>query len=713
MKAGTVSVNATNFTNCSAQGVLQANNVFVSGGGLQVQASSSLILHNCYIGDCSVRRAFSTFLSSGGGAVGTQNVSSVRISGSSFRDNTDSSLTGTIFLQQLEDGSTMDVRFDQSLVSVGPSSTPALNVSCGSHCSILQQQRISIGFQNSNFSAISKAATQFDSSAIVTLPTNSLAVVSENFTNSSYLNCDFNFTSNVALLADTNDQSLSVFCKPCAKPFQTASASSTLALKDLNEVVKLGQQQCRSLASSSAQQCPFGVGFCSTIINMTVGFWANFVNGSLSKATRCPTNYCGCRNIQGFSESICQLLPPLAPEFQPNVSTNDALCNGNRIGVLCGGCKQGFTQSLDGHSCISNDVCMQNVGWTWAVTIIGYAIYSIYIVVSSLQVDDGLIMCLLFYGQMSLFASVSQSSLSAAATPPSAISAWFARVTQFESITSLRSQTCYGTSMSAYNVTAAQLTGPAIVLVFAIALTLALKRALPLLERHKINIMISTPATLSVVILLLFSSVTAVAFKLFTCAKITDSNNNAIWNVVFIDGTVECYDSKWKGLIAVIVLLCLCPLLFAAALRWKRLPQDVRAAVCSAYSESRFYWGAVTLFFRFVMSIAFATLREFPSSAALVQLFMCVSMLTLLMYQKPYRAASTYHLDVLCYVSLVMQFALEVLVRDSDSLGVIPGADNPFSAVLKAAIEVSLSLRYVQPSSFVLVVLLDTDVILT
>ena len=88
-------------------------------------------------------------------------------------------------------------------------------------------------------------------------------------------------------------------------------------------------------------------------------------------------------------------------------------------------------------------------------------------------------------------------------------------------------------------------------------------------------------------------------------------------------------------------------------------------------------------------------------------------MLTLLTYQKPYRAASTYHLDVLCYVSLVMQFALEVLVRASDSLGVSAGTDNPFFNILNAAIEVSLSLRYVQPSTFVLVVLLDTVAILT
>ena len=320
-------------------------------------------------------------------------------------------------------------------------------------------------------------------------------------------------------------------------------------------------------------------------------------------------------------------------------------------------------------------------------------------------------MCLLFYGKMWLFASVSQSGSSGSGTTRSATSAWFARVTQFESITSLYSQTCYGTSMSAYNVTAAQLTGPAIVLVFAIALTLALKRALPLLERRKINVVVSTPATLSVVILLLFSSVTTVAFKLVTCAKITDSNNNVIWNVVFIDGTVECNDSKWKGLIAVIVLLCPFPLVFAAALRWKRLPHNVRDAVCSAYSESRFYWGAVTLFFRLVMSIVFATIREYPSTAALVQSFLSMAMLPLLTYQKPYRAASTYHLDVLCYVSLAMQFVLEVLVRDSDSLGVSPSTDNPFSGILNAAVGVNAALRYVQPSSTAIVVLLKTSMI--
>jgi len=387
----------------------------------------------------------------------------------------------------------------------------------------------------------------------------------------------------------------------------------------------------------------------------------------------------------------------LAPEFQPSVSTNDALCNSNRSGVLCGGCKPGFTQSLDGYSCIDNEVCMQNVGWTWTVTIIGYVVYSIYIVVSSLQVDDGLVMCVLFYGQMSLFASESQSSSSDTGTHASAVSAWFARVMQFDSITSLYSQTCYGINLSAYDVTAAQLAGPAIVLIFAMALTLVVKRAQPLLKQRKIDVVVSIPATLSVVILLLFSSVTTVIFKLITCAQITGDSKD---DVVFIDGTVKCNDDKRKGLFAVVALLCLFPLVFAAALRWKRLSHNVRTAVCSAYLESRFYWGAVTLVFRLGMSIMFAAIRASPSTAAMVKSFLCVVMLTLLTYQKPYRSAFTYHLDVLCYVSLIMQFVLEILVHESDSLGVSPSPNSPFSHTLQVAVVASFALRYVFPLLF-------------
>jgi hypothetical protein len=444
---------------------------------------------------------------------------------------------------------------------------------------------------------------------------------------------------------------------------------------------------CTATASSISQQCPYGLEFCSTIVNVSVGFWASFgANGRLGNVTRCPPNYCGCRNIPDYNRSSCQLEPPLAPGFQPDVRISDNLCKGNRAGVLCGGCKAGFTQSLDGYSCISNEECEKNVVWTWAVTIIGHIIFSIYIVYSSTQVSDGLMTCLLFYGQMSSFAIVSEPSATSAETSQSSVSSWFARITQFESISSFRSEACLGANMGAYAVTAAQLFGPAIVLIFSLVLTLVLK----LWNNEKFSMLV----TLSVVILLIFSSVATVVFKLITCAKIEIDDTND--DVVFIDGTVKCYDGNRNGLFAVVAFLCLFPFLYAAALRRGWLSQSVQTAVCGAFNkEEGIYWGVVTSIFRLVMSIVFATIQDFPSTAALIQLLLCVAILILMVYLNPYREATTYRFDILCYAVLTIQFGLMVLVSVSQSLGVSTSENNFYFATLKRSAAAITYLRYV------------------
>jgi hypothetical protein len=688
LQAGNVSITSTHFTSCVAQGVPQATNVFVSGGGLHVQASDALFLNNCSISSCSVLGAFSSFVQCGGGAMGTQNVPSVQIFGSNFRDNSDSSATGSIFLQQLKDSSVMDVVFNRSAVFVRPSSTPALNVSCGSSCSGLQQRRITLMFQNSNLSSYSEADStpNFESSAIMSLPKASI-VRSDN----SLLNCNFIVSNNLAILAAFNQHFVTITCAPCVKPYQIALTSTTLNLSSFHNVTKQSQQ-CQSVSSGNAQRCPYGVVVCSTIVSISVGFWATFsADGTLSNATRCPQNYCGCRNIERYNDTTCQLDPPFALGYQSNLSVNYNLCSGNRSGVLCGGCKTGYTQSLDGYSCVSNDVCLRNIVWTWAVTVIGYIIYSIYIVVSSLQTSKtGLIQCMVFYGQMSAFAQL--SAFTQRTTGPAKISAWLPQVLQFESITSLYADTCYATDLGAYAFTVLQLGGPAIVLFCALALTLVLKRARPFLQRRNVNVEISTFATCSYVILLIFASVATVAFKLVTCSKIAIGDSTKA--VVFIDGNVECYSYEWKVFIAVVVLLCMFPFIFAAALRWKWLPVNVQIVVCGAYSELRFYWGAVTLIFRLVMSIVFVCIRSFPSNAALVQSFLCIAILILLVHQKPYRHASTYILDIICHSVLAIQYVILAILTVPESLGIVPSETNLYFDSLNRAALANLYLRY-------------------
>jgi hypothetical protein len=204
------------------------------------------------------------------------------------------------------------------------------------------------------------------------------------------------------MLNSESVSSISIRCAPCQKSFEVTSTSEDLDLAKLSQFLNI-RQQCESLASSSSQQCPYGVAYCTTTLLITVGFWTNFsADGKLKNPSICLPKYCGCQNIAGYSNPACRLFPPLSPKF----FADDALCNHNRSGVLCGGCKSNFTQSLNGYSCVLNDDCLRNMGLTWALSVMGFIVYSGYIVISSSTANNGLIMCVLLYGQMSSFASI-------------------------------------------------------------------------------------------------------------------------------------------------------------------------------------------------------------------------------------------------------------------------------------------------------------------
>ena len=166
--------------------------------------------------------------------------------------------------------------------------------------------------------------------------------------------------------------------------------------------------------------------------------------------------------------------------------------------------------------------------------------------------------------------------------------------------------------MGAYAATVAQLSGPAIVLVVSLLLTVAAKRLMQVqrftdfLRKRKLDVRISLGATATNVLLLLFSSVSNVVFRLITCQDIGYDL------VVYIDGTVRCAGPQYGGLIAVAAMLCAAPLLFWAGLKFNKIPAKAKAVACSAYTDSRYYWGAITLLFRLVMTILQATVREFP-----------------------------------------------------------------------------------------------------
>ncbi len=217
--------------------------------------------------------------------------------------------------------------------------------------------------------------------------------------------------------------------------------------------------------------------------------------------------------------------------------------------------------------------------------------------------------------------------------------------------------------MSAYGVTAAKLIGPCVVLLFAMASTRLLNALKPSLLRRGLEIDVSYSGTLSVTLLFVFSNIASVVFTLATCTSD---------GVVFIDGSVECYDITWKILIGIIAVLCFLVIAFAVALFRNYLPAQAHSAVCSAYREQVFYWGALTLGFRLLMSIVLLLVPlNYSNISAFLRMVLSGLMFGLLVYHHPYSAIHTFWIDVTCYLCLIAQFGLQTISSTRDVLATL------------------------------------------
>ena len=441
----------------------------------------------------------------------------------------------------------------------------------------------------------------------------------------------------------SSSNTMTYSCKPCL-PFHISLAATEVSLEKLSNA----QLVDRCFPASNTSTCPFAVKDCTTFVNVSSGFWTNISeSGWLEEARRCPRGYCGCaHSING----TCRL-----PSLITINTERDTLCNGNRTGRLCGGCPANFTQSMDGRSCISNAECAKNLWWVWTLTILGFAAFSLYIVVSCRKRADGALACLLFYFQMSSFADDAGESNTYSVLEYS----------QARSIVAVYEGACYAPDMSAYSATVSKLVGPLFVLLFSVAWTGIIRQLQPKLQQRNVDLRATYSGTLAVAVLFVFSSVSSVVFSLVEC-----SGYSGGYAVVFIDGTVPCKDAKWQVLVFIAALLFLFPVAFAAALRLDKLSQSARDAVCSKFTGPMSYWAAVTLSFRLLISVTQFLRVEYPNMMAFVRLFLSIGVLFLLVNLRPYVHNRTLWVDVTCYVCLIAQFGLQIFTADRQYLGV-------------------------------------------
>ena len=104
-------------------------------------------------------------------------------------------------------------------------------------------------------------------------------------------------------------------------------------------------------------QCPFGAN-CTRNIAAKPNFWGFKEQNNLStlRFTMCPAGYCS---------------PPQEPNF-PEYNG----CHGNRSGVLCGHCNEGYTETLYSTNCRPSHQCRDY--WFWPVALFYVSLMALY-----------------------------------------------------------------------------------------------------------------------------------------------------------------------------------------------------------------------------------------------------------------------------------------------------------------------------------------------
>lgn len=650
---------------CEVQGASIAN-MGVRGGALHVSHFAQISVIQTNFTNCSIIDAVSSAVVgntvSGGAAMSALLAGNVSINGCIFdatggRDMSETS-TGLLLLSR-----SASKYFASVSHSLFMSSTVVLGVQCvgddgarsisscvGLHI-ILKDSKI--------FQVLSQTVISFNGSATGSALLSLQNPQSISFAQSRMYCALSRFAAFKEQPAESSTRSTLYSCKPCL-PFQISLTANVVSLEDLHNARNVDRCFPASNRPGSSG-CPFGVTDCTTFVSVSSGFWTTLsTSGTLNEARRCPLGYCGCDNV---TNGACPLPPPMSIDRDL-----DPLCKGKRTGTLCGGCPAGFTQSLDDESCIENELCSQNLWWVWTVSILGFVLYSLYIVLSCGNFVDSSVTCVLFYLQISSYASDSEEF-------------GILQISQFESLVAFLSEACYAPNMSAYNATASKLIGPFFVLILSAAWTWILRALQPWLQKRNIRIEVSYSGTHAVTILYVFSSVADVVFNLVECTSYDNSG------VVFIDGTVPCLDNNWKGLMGIVVLMCLFPVVFFVFLWQDKLPENARDVVCGNFTERMFYWEAVTLEFRLLVSVAQLLQFRYPNLLAFVRMILSMCVFILLLLLRPHISGYTFWVDVACYTCLIAQFGLRMYFADVDYFAVTYTEEQKsFSAAMRILI---------------------------
>lgn len=260
------------------------------------------------------------------------------ISDSVFMNNTAESFGGSVYLTSDVDATLRNNTFSNTNIIRG------MRARIGD----ILESRGRIVMSDNKFEAVSSEDTKpiisyrADRDTSFLVPQNLTFYCSPNYeTKPVYDYIHSNVTTQVAMLL--------FYCKSCSRE-QYSLSGSTITMTSSPGTFTLDQT-----SEQKCQKCPYGAN-CVGPITAKPNYWGINVNNRVFMYV-CPEDYC------------CQT---------GNCKSFDT-CATNRVGILCGQCKPGYTESLFSTDCIIDSECGTS-SWFWAIVVVyglGYVLFFI------------------------------------------------------------------------------------------------------------------------------------------------------------------------------------------------------------------------------------------------------------------------------------------------------------------------------------------------
>ncbi len=146
-------------------------------------------------------------------------------------------------------------------------------------------------------------------------------------------------------------------CTPCSDSYYTVGMQSNTLFYTGKGNISLPEKSNRNHLIDTCIPCPYGALCTGNNVMPRSNYWGYWHDGEL-KFQQCPAGYC----CSGSDSSTCNVYD---------------YCAGNKTGILCGACQEGFSVSILTGACTLDSQCGQDQ-WFWLIAVLAMLAYAVW-----------------------------------------------------------------------------------------------------------------------------------------------------------------------------------------------------------------------------------------------------------------------------------------------------------------------------------------------